>query len=507
MLAMALALATTGGGYLLVLAIIVPVIGMLLSLVIGGRYAERIALALMPAGIGLSLAIAIEIWVTGQPLVYILGGWTPPLGIALRADGFSAVMLVTSALVITAAGYFARINFATPPEFSEKRAPLAFWTLLQGLWAALTVVFLGGDLFNLFVALELLTFSAVPLVCLDGRPETLTAALRYLLFALFGSVLYLLGTALLYGAYGTLDIVLLANRISAEPVVAPAVCVAAGLMTAGLLAKAALFPLHLWLPPAHANAPAAASAVLSALVVKASFFLIVRLWFDVMPGLATAAVTTVLATLGSAAILFGSVLALRQARLKLLVAYSTVAQIGYLFLMFPLAIGEHPWSADAWNGGIMQTLSHAFAKAAMFLAAGLVAEQLGHDRIAELRGIGRVMPMTVFAFGLGGLSLMGLPPSGGFAAKWLLLQASVESCQWAWALIMLAGGLLAGGYIYRVIAPALASAPVTVKAPASRRREAVALALALGAVLLGFAPLEFFDLLQIGRPFATVALQ
>ena len=118
-------------------------------------------------------------------------------------------------------------------------------------------------------------------------------------------------------------------------------------MTAGLLAKAALFPLHLWLPPAHANAPAAASAVLSALVVKASFFLIVRLWFDVMPGLASLAVTTVLATLGAAAILFGSVLALRQARLKLLIAYSTVAQIGYLFLMFPLVAGGHPWSDEA----------------------------------------------------------------------------------------------------------------------------------------------------------------
>jgi multicomponent Na+:H+ antiporter subunit D len=324
---------------------------------------------------------------------------------------------------------------------------------------------------------------------------------------LFGSVLYLLGAALLYGTYGTLDIVLLASRIGAESLVAPAVGVAAGLMTAGLLAKTALFPLHLWLPPAHANAPAAASAVLSALVVKASFFLIVRLWFDVMPGLATAAVTTVLATLGAAAILFGSVLALRQARLKLLIAYSTVAQIGYLFLMFPLAIGGHPWSAEAWNGGMMQTLSHAFAKAAMFLAAGLVAEQLGHDRIAELRGIGRAMPMTVSAFGLGGLSLMGLPPSGGFAAKWLLLQASVESGQWAWAVIMLVGGLLAGGYVYRAIAPALASASVAVKAPASRRREAVALALAVGAVLLGFAPAELFDLLQIGRPVATVALQ
>ena len=108
-------------------------------------------------------------------------------------------------------------------------------------------------------------------------------------------------------------------------------------MTAGLLAKTALFPLHLWLPPAHANAPAAASAVLSALVVKASFFLTVRLWFNVLPALCTSCRRALLAALGSAAILLGSVLALRQQRLKLLIAYSTVAQIGYLFLMFPLA--------------------------------------------------------------------------------------------------------------------------------------------------------------------------
>src|SRR5260370_395841 len=265
--------------------------------------------------------IVVAVSATGQPLVYIVGGWTPPLGIALRADGFSAVMLVTAALVIAAAGYFARASFSTPPEFAEKRAPLAFWTLLQALWAALSVVFLGGDLLNLYVALELLTFAAVPLGCLDRRPETLVAALRYLLFALFGSVFYLLGAALLYGTYGTLDIILLANRIGAEPLLAPAGGVAAAPMTAGLLAKTPLFPLHLWPPPAPAHAPAPASAVLSALVVKASFFLIVRLWFDVMPGLATAAVTTVLATLGAAAILFGSVLALRQARLKVLIAF------------------------------------------------------------------------------------------------------------------------------------------------------------------------------------------
>ena len=170
--------------------------------------------------------------------------------------------------------------------------------MLQAIWTALTLLFVGGDLFNLYVALELLTFAAVPLVCIDGRPETLAAALRYLLFALLGSVSYLLGVALFYGAYGTLDIAAAGARVQATP----AVWTAAALMTAGLLAKTALFPLHLWLPPAHANAPAAASAVLSGLVVKGSFFLALRLWFYVLPALPTGRVGAVLGALGSAAI-------------------------------------------------------------------------------------------------------------------------------------------------------------------------------------------------------------
>ena len=216
MIVTAAAFSPTAGGFLLVLAIILPVAGILLSLVLGGCYAERIALGLMPLGFGVAAVIAFLLWRSGQPLVYILGGFTPPLGIALRADGFSAVMMVTAALVIPAAGFFARANFATPAGVTEARAPLTFWILLQAIWAALNIVFLGGDFFNLYVALELLTFAAVPLVCLDGRPETLAAALRYLLFALFGSVFYLLGAALLYGAFGTLDIVLLAARIHAS---------------------------------------------------------------------------------------------------------------------------------------------------------------------------------------------------------------------------------------------------------------------------------------------------
>ena len=251
-------------------------------------------------------------------------------------------------------------------------------------------------------------------------------------------------------------------------------------MTAGLLAKTALFPLHLWLPQAHANAPAPASAMLSSLVVKGSFFLVVRLWFDVLAPLPVVIPGVILAGLGSAAILFGSVLALRQARLKLLIAYSTVAQIGYLFLMFPLGAG--PWAADAFAGGIMQALSHAFAKAAMFLSAGLVAESLGHDRIAGLGGAARAMPVTFLALGLGGLSLMGLPPSGGFAAKWLLMKASIEAGQWVWAVVMAGGGLLAGGYLYRVLGPALSGeTPELEKGARAQPRERRAGACSCGA--------------------------
>ena len=494
--------ASTPGGFLLVLALMLPVAGLLPALVLGGRHAERIALALTPVGLALAVAIAAAVLRTDTALVYVVGGWAPPLGIALRADGLSAAMLLTTALVIGATALFARAEFGTPPGVTEARAPLAFWTLLLGVWAAMNAVLLGGDLFNLFVALELLTFSAVPLVCLDGRAETMRAALRYLLFALLGSVLYLLGVALLYGAYGTLDIVLLAGLVRPGP----ATLAAAALMTTGLLAKTALFPLHLWLPAAHAGAPAPASALLSSLVVKGSFLIVVRIWFDVMPGLPKGAAMQILAGLGAAAILFGSVLALRQARLKLLIAYSTVAQIGYLFLMFPLAASAAA-QANAWTGGMLQAISHAFAKAAMFMAAGLIAQAAGHDRIAGLAGIGRALPMTVLAFGLGGLSLMGLPPSGGFVAKWLLLRASIDAGQWWWGLVVVTGGLLTGGYVFRVLEPALAESGGRAHAfaPVAHDREMVALALAVVSMALGLLPFASFGLLQVGRLTPAIA--
>jgi multicomponent Na+:H+ antiporter subunit D len=489
-------------GAWLVVAAAWPLIAMMLALALGRQHAARITFFSMPVGLVIALVIAAGVLPSGAPMVYHLGDWLPPLGVTLQADGLSALMLLTTAIVISGAGLFARADFEPAPGAPEGRASLVFWLLLLSIWGAMNLVVLGRDLFNLYVALELLTFAAVPLVCLDGRAETLAAALRYLVFALLGSVLYLLGAVLLYGAYGTLDIGLLAARVEPEP----AAWLAAALITTGLLAKTALFPLHLWLPPAHAGAPPAASAVLSALVVKGSFVLVVRLWFEVMPGLWSAAAAQLLGALGAAAILYGSVLALRQARLKLLIAYSTVAQIGYLFLAFPLAFSAAAAQlvpGVALTGGMLQLVQHAFAKAGMFMAAGLVAKALGHDRVADLAGVARALPVSLLAFALAGVSLVGLPPSGGFAAKWLLLSAALDSGQWWWTVVIVLGGLLTGAYLMVVLMRAMSppAVPLAELRPVARSREYVALSLSLCALLLGLlalGPLELPPLLAGG---------
>ena len=492
---------TTVDGLLLVLAVLVPFIGAMVAFALGGRNAHRVALLTIVLGCIVVFDIAGGLLRSGHALVYILGGWTPPLGIALRADGLSVVMMFAVAVVIGGIGVYALGDFGTRRGESEARAPLTFWLLLLAVWASLNLVFVSGDLFTLYVALELLTFAGVPLVSLDGRGETLRAALRYLLFALSGSLLYLLGAVLLYGGYGTLDISLLAQRIHAEPIA----WAAAALMTTGLLAKTALFPLHMWLPPAHAGAPAAASAVLSALVIKGSWFLVIRLWIDVMPGVVTLPSAQLLGALGAAAIFVGNIVALRQARLKLLIAYSTVAQIGYLFLMFPIFAGllaRHLETAWVVTGGLLQAISHATAKAAMFMAAGLIYKTLGHDRVADLRGVGGALPMTLVGFALGGASLIGLPPSGGFLAKWLLLTAALQTAQWWWAATMLVGGLLTSAYVFIVIVRAMepAEAAWVPKTRVPRYQEVAVLALALCSFLLGLAALSSIDPTQIGRP-------
>ncbi len=449
-------------------------------------------------GLLCALAILVAVGGLGWQLAengaqrYAIGGWGAPLGIDLYADGLSLLMLVMAALVGLG------VSVYSSAYFNGDKAR-HFWPLWLFLWAALNALFLSADIFNLYVTLELLGLAAVALVALAGGADALNAAMRYLLVSLLGSLFYLLGVALIYHGFGSVDIAILAQRI--EP--SPAAWSAVGLMSAGLLLKTALFPMHFWLPAAHASAPAPVSALLSALVVKAPFYILLRLWLEIFSPTGAAPgqlLGQLLGLLGAAAVLWGGIQALRQTRLKLLIAYSTVAQLGYLFLAFPLG------TSIAWKGVFYLLLSHALAKAAMFMAAGNILYFCGHDRITDLDGVAQRLPLTLAAFSLAGVSIMGLPPSGGFVAKWLLLETALRSGQWWWAAILILGGLLAAAYIFQVIGHAFtqADAPAeTGLVPA--RMEWTAVMFAFAAILLGFFATDAFELIGIGAPTSGVS--
>lgn len=457
----------------------------------------RVWLVLVGAGTALALAQLYGRISSEGPLRYQLGGWGAPLGIDLYVDGLSLFMLITTWLVGLAVSLYALGYFAGADH--EAREGRYFWILWFFLWAALNALFLSADLFNLYVTLELVSIGAVALTALAASKAALTAALRYLLVGLVASISYLMAVALLYGGYGQLDIYALAVEITPQPLTW---CVMA-LMLAAVLIKTALFPLHFWLPPAHGSALAPVSALLSALVVKTGFYLFVRLWFELFESMTTLVLANLVGTLGAAAVLWGSIQALRTERLKLLIAYSTVAQLGYLFLLAPLAMSTT--GAVAWSGVFYLLISHACAKGALFLSAGTIIKVLGHDRLDELHGLGKVLPLTLATCALAVVSLIGLPPSGGFVAKWSLLVAAAEGGQWWWIALLALGGLLTAAYLFRLLSPAMAAGAFDVSL---RERDYPlmvwpAFALAAFALLLGVVAPGFFQLLLIGAPAAA----
>ncbi|MGM0570286.1 complex I subunit 5 family protein [Marinobacter sp.] len=465
-----------------------------LSLLGGFRPGWRLAWL----GMALQGAVSVLLWLAiarDGGFYYALGGWPAPLGIELRVDGLAVTFILLTAAVATACGLHAGVYL--DPDKSGQRY---FWPLFWFLWAGLNGVWLGADLFNLYVGLELISLAAVGLVALGSTADALRASLRYLLAALVGSLFYLLGVALVYGQFGTLSLSGVA-QLAGEHAGLPGAGLALALMLAGLALKTALFPLHGWLPPAHGIAPSPVSALLSALVLKASFYIAARLWLELGESQGSYGVAQLAGGLGALAVLWGSWMACLQTRLKQVVAYSSVAQIGYLFLLFPLTwqVSEQV-SQQAQQGMTLQVISHALAKAAMFLAAGNLILSTGSNRVADLAGVGRFLPFSLFSFGLAGVSLMSLPPSGGFAAKWFLLQASLNSGQWWWVLVLMAGGLLSAVYVFRIYRASFqeASGQDDFHHP-PRRLEAIPMVLALLSLGLGLAGDQVLSVM--GLPF------
>ena len=468
----------------LVWLLLLPLAWATLAFVLGPGRGAWLAIAGLAAQFALAVDLARKV-AAGGVSAHVVGGWGAPLGIDLAADGLSAAMLLLTQGVALPLAIHARAYFKAGDP-----AGVWFWPLLGFLLAGLNALFVSADLFNLYVTLELVGLAAVGLVAAGGGTQQVAAALRYLFATLLGSGAYLLGVALLYGAYGTVSSATLLPLVTAE---APRlVWIAAGLMVTGLLLKTALFPFHFWLPPAHGGAPAPVSALLSALVVKASFYLILRLWLGPLQALLPS-FAWLLALLGAAAIFWGSWQAIRAVKVKRLIAYSTVAQLGYLFLIFPLLPAP-----GALQAGVMQVFAHGLAKAGMFAAAGVMIKATGQDTVAGLAGAVERLPVTFFAFGLAGMTLMGLPPSSGFLAKWQIIDAALAQGHWVIAVVALAGGLLAAVYVFRVLRQAFLQAPVPDTATAvPRTLEWTAFALAAASVLLGLRGVELMQLVMV----------
>ena len=484
----------------LALSVALPLLGSVFATAIPSRSPTiGMATGLLTTGAALSVGVLVA---RGDVLRSDLGGWGAPLGIALEADGLSAALLVMANLVALGISAYALGYFAT----GLRRH---FWPLWLLLWAALNALFLAADVFNIYVTLELLGIAAAALGALTGGQAAVAANLRYLLVGLLGSMTYLLGVAILYTGVGTLDLGLAAQSLTPGPLA----WTAFALMLGGLLLKAALFPFHFWLPPAHAQAPAPVSAALSALVVKAAFYLVLRLWLDLFGPVVGPEPGILLGILGAGGVIWGSWRAFRAERLKLLAAYSTVAQIGYLFLFFPLmAAAANPRRQELFGALLLLALTHGFAKAGLFLSAGLLQRRAGHDRIAELGPATRSLPAVAFAIGLAGIALVGLPPSGTFIAKWILLTESFSTGHWWWALVVLVGTLMASGYVFRLLANAFGPAAHESEAqhggegcalyePIGRPIQAPALLMALVAVvLLGLGAEPIWSLLGSRSP-------
>ncbi|MDQ2070692.1 complex I subunit 5 family protein [Natronospira bacteriovora] len=425
---------------ILTLLVFAPLLTGMLAFALGARgLADALGIAL---SLGLLLLLVpLSGTVLEQGHLHIdLGGHGGGLGIPLYVDGLTLAMLWLTAILslsiqVYSAGWLRSNSLSADIEFR--------W-LWFFLWSGLNALFLSGDLFNLYVTLEITTLAAVPLVILSRGRQAMEAAMRYLLYALVGSILFLLGVALTYAYSGFLSL----PEISARSINGSVATAALLLMTAGTAMKAALFPVHGWLPRAHSTAPSPASALLSAIVAKAGAYLLIRLWMGPFEQAWNLPMAQAMGAVGAAGIFFASFQALRQTRLKLVIAYSTVAQLGYLLLLIPLA------TLMAWNGVIYHALSHGLAKAALFLAAGNLIMAIGNDRLESLAGCDRILSKNIMAIGLAGVAIAGLPPSGGFIAKWWMIQSALQSGQWWWAAVISTGGLMAALYIFRILAHA-----------------------------------------------------
>lgn len=380
-------------------------------------------------------------------VAYNLGGWKPPWGIQIRIDyvGLLMICLVTALGPLLVLYSYRYVQHELKPE----RVPY-YYTLFLLVFTAMIGFTITGDLFNMFVFMEIFSIASYALVAITGAREAVRAAFKYLLMGATSSLTVLLAIAFLYSATGSLNMLDISIRLKTTPYV-PVAAVALVLFVAGFSVKAALFPVHVWLPDAHSIAPSPVSALLSALVIKMGVIGLFRAIFTIYgPTFATRSSTWsslagVISWLAVASILIGAVLAIIQKDFKVMIAYSSVVHIGYILL------GLMVLTQEGTVGGLFDILAHAMGKACFFLVAGIFIYKGERRQLRELRGLGRTMPVTAGAFAIAALSIVGMPPTAGFMAKFYILWGCIQGGRYYFVVLALLGSLLTAVYCFRVV--------------------------------------------------------
>ncbi len=466
------------GRHLPILLIVVPLMTAPLCVLIRQRQlVYGLSLAATWSGFAMAAALLSRVLSDGT-IVYELGGWAAPWGIEYRIDTLSAFVL----LFVSGIG---AIVLAYAPKSLDDEIPedhhYLFCTLYLLAMTGLLGIAITGDLFNLFVFLEISALSSYALIALGNGRRALTAAFRYLVMGTIGATFILIGVGLMYQMTGTLNMADMVERI-VEVEGLRTVLVAFAFLTVGISIKMALFPLHFWLPDAYTEAPSVVTAFLAATATKVSVYILLRFVFTIYGvefAFGTLNFDAVLLPLSLIAIFAASAVAIFQTNVKRMLAYSSVAQIGYM------ALGASFASVAGLTAGIVHLFNHALMKGGLFLAMGAIALRLGSVELDDMKGVGKKMPVTMFAWVLGGLGLIGVPATGGFISKWYLIRAALEKGWWPVAALVLLSSLLAVIYVWRVVEVAYFKTPDHVQNPtlAGAREAPLAMLIPMGLLI------------------------
>jgi len=381
----------------------------------------------------------------GEVIHYALGGWAAPTGIEYYVDITNSLMLMlitTISLIALSYSYLSIQQEIAPP-----RHYLFYTGWLLCLTGLLGIV-ITGDAFNVFVFLEISSLSMYMLIALGReRKQALMAAFRYLIMGSIGASFILLGIGFLYAATGTLNMVDLAERIP-EVGQSRTVLVGFSFITFGLLIKAAVFPAYAWLPNVYQYSPSSVTIFLAATATKVSLYVLLRFFFHIFGdgySFGDMLLSYVLVPLSLIGFFVMSIVAIFQTDLRRLLAYSSIAQIGYIVAAISMD------TQLGLSAAIIHIINHAFIKATLFMAVGCIMYRMGTAHIADMAHLVRTMPWTAAAFIIGGLSLIGVPLTAGFVSKWYLVTAAIDSGWWIIAVMILMSSLMAIVYIGKVI--------------------------------------------------------